>query len=511
MIKKLKSLNRYISLSLLVFLIFTKLILISSGAPNPVTNLQNISSETYINWTWSDPSGSFDDVQVFINGSLKANISRSVRFYNASNLQSDTTYIIGTRSRKWFNEKRGPGRYEYSIWNNQTSKTTPDRTPPLIIKNLNNVSYAANYINWTWIDPTTDDFSEVMIYINGSFKENVTKGVQYYNSTGLIYGTEYNISTRTIDINRNINLTWVNRTARTAPDNTPPVTEINLSGNLITYPNWYDSEVEVSFSAIDDISGLQRTEYYLDNGSSWDGNWIIYSSPFNVREEGDTVVRYRSIDHIGNVESINGTQIRIDTIPPQINISNLDDGGLYTTDVNPIINILEINDPQSIIKTLNGNSYSDQLITAEGNYLLNVSVVDITQHIVHNNISFIIDKTPPQGINDLNNDTFEPDYINWTWTDPSIFDLSYVKVYIDGQFQADVPGGIQFYSAENLDPNTQYEIGARTVDLAGNINQTWANHTARTSPLPPIPEQCVSSCSVIINYIIHSETGFEIS
>ncbi|MCX9085668.1 MAG: hypothetical protein OIN87_12815 [Candidatus Methanoperedens sp.] len=33
-------------------------------------------------------------------------------------------------------------------------------------------------------------------------------------------------------------------------------------------------------------------------------------------------------------------------------------------------------------------------------------------------------------------------------------------------------------------PATMYEIGTRTVDLAGNINETWKNNTAFTSPLP---------------------------
>lgn len=94
--------------------------------------------------------------------------------------------------------------------------TTKDYKPPRSISNLKNISSSPKYINWTWKDSIDKDFAKVMIYINGTFKVNVTKGRQYYNATGLDPNTYYKISTRTVDTSGNVNRTWVNNSARTA-------------------------------------------------------------------------------------------------------------------------------------------------------------------------------------------------------------------------------------------------------------------------------------------------------
>ncbi len=88
-------------------------------------------------------------------------------------------------------------------------------TSPASITNLHNTTFAQTYITWTWADPSDSDFSKVMIFLDGSFSTNVSKGVQYYNATGLTSGTTHTISTRTVGTSGSINLTWVNHTATT--------------------------------------------------------------------------------------------------------------------------------------------------------------------------------------------------------------------------------------------------------------------------------------------------------
>ncbi|HLB69580.1 MAG: hypothetical protein OIN88_11510 [Candidatus Methanoperedens sp.] len=39
---------------------------------------------------------------------------------------------------------------------------------------------------------------------------------------------------------------------------------------------------------------------------------------------------------------------------------------------------------------------------------------------------------------------------------------------------------MKYYNATNLIPGTTYTISTRTVDIAGNINKIWVNHSART-------------------------------
>jgi len=93
--------------------------------------------------------------------------------------------------------------------------TIPDTTPPGSVKNLNATVIGLDFINWTWTNPADEDYAKAMIYLNGEFKENVSKPVSFYNATNLTPDTLYELGIRTVDLVGNINQTWVNATART--------------------------------------------------------------------------------------------------------------------------------------------------------------------------------------------------------------------------------------------------------------------------------------------------------
>lgn len=99
---------------------------------------------------------------------------------------------------------------------------TSDTAPPDSVTNLRNITYASTYINWTWTDPSNEDFARVKVYLDGVYKDDVLKGVQYYNAT-VTPGT-YTIGTRTVDISGNINDTMKTHTATTI---LPPIRYIN--------------------------------------------------------------------------------------------------------------------------------------------------------------------------------------------------------------------------------------------------------------------------------------------
>ena len=88
-----------------------------------------------------------------------------------------------------------------------------DETPPASVTALVNVSYATNYINWTWTDPADLDFEKVLIYLDGTPMGEVPIGVQSYNAT-VSPGT-YTIGTKTVDERGNINATMKTHTATT--------------------------------------------------------------------------------------------------------------------------------------------------------------------------------------------------------------------------------------------------------------------------------------------------------
>ncbi len=88
--------------------------------------------------------------------------------------------------------------------------------PPAGVTGLHNITYARRYIVWNWTDPGDTDFDRVMVYLDGKFRKNVTKGTGQYTAAILPPNSVHTISTHTVDKRGNINQTWVNHTARTA-------------------------------------------------------------------------------------------------------------------------------------------------------------------------------------------------------------------------------------------------------------------------------------------------------
>jgi len=73
-------------------------------------------------------------------------------------------------------------------------------------------------------------------------------------------------------------------------------------------------------------------------------------------------------------------------------------------------------------------------------------------------------------------------WINWSWKNPQYIGFGHVMLYLNGTFITNIFGPQNFYNTTGLSPDTSYELGTRTVDTSGNINQTWVNRTAKTLP-----------------------------
>lgn len=79
------------------------------------------------------------------------------------------------------------------------------------------------------------------------------------------------------------------------PDITPPVTTCTLDGELVG--GVYISDVTVTLTATDDISGVNYTMYKINGGI-----WQEYLSPFVVSETGTYTIYFYSVDNAENVE-----------------------------------------------------------------------------------------------------------------------------------------------------------------------------------------------------------------
>ncbi|NMX22070.1 hypothetical protein C5S30_06495 [ANME-1 cluster archaeon GoMg4] len=131
--------------------------------------------------------------------------------WNSSEIPSDINLTLDGTDMKLQNSlPLGEGSHSFAI----SGSSLDDTTPPASIINLANIT-GQTWLNWTWTNPGDVDFSHVLVYLNGTWMENVTE--EWYNTTGLEPDTEYEIGTRTVDDTGNINGTWVNGTGRTAP------------------------------------------------------------------------------------------------------------------------------------------------------------------------------------------------------------------------------------------------------------------------------------------------------
>ncbi|MHA1960725.1 MAG: OmpL47-type beta-barrel domain-containing protein [Candidatus Thorarchaeota archaeon] len=88
-------------------------------------------------------------------------------------------------------------------------------------------------------------------------------------------------------------------------DKTAPNTTIHLAGNAIS-DGVFASDVTVSFTAVDDESGVVLTEYSLDGIL-----WNEYEGEFVVDWEGETSILYRSNDEAGHVEDYKTETIQV--------------------------------------------------------------------------------------------------------------------------------------------------------------------------------------------------------
>ncbi|MDP2838135.1 MAG: hypothetical protein Q8O53_02560 [Candidatus Moranbacteria bacterium] len=97
-------------------------------------------------------------------------------------------------------------------------------------------------------------------------------------------------------------------------DVTPPTTKLSLSGTQGTN-DWYTSDVTVILTAIDNEngSGVEKTEYSIDNGTTWN----MYVDPLIIIQEGTTTLQYFSTDKTGNQEAVQTETIQIDKTAPE--------------------------------------------------------------------------------------------------------------------------------------------------------------------------------------------------
>jgi hypothetical protein len=191
-----------------------------------------------------------------------------------------------------------------------------DTAPPSSISNLQNQSAGGTWIYWNWTNPGDSDFSQAIVYINGSNVANTSNN--YYTATGLSPETEYTITVHTKDINGNVNNTNVSSVAQTT-NAIPPSSVTDLqsqsAGSTWIYWNWTNpadadfNHTEVWINGIFKSNVSAPANYYNATGLNASTNYTIQT---------------RTVDHVGNINTtwVNNTAATItvvDITAPAIN------------------------------------------------------------------------------------------------------------------------------------------------------------------------------------------------
>ncbi|WP_234414299.1 DUF6359 domain-containing protein [Paenibacillus sp. CAA11] len=103
--------------------------------------------------------------------------------------------------------------------------------------------------------------------------------------------------------------------AMSTNDAVAPVTTITVKGKTGSEV-FNTGNVGIAFWADDEGSGVERTEYRLNEGP-----WQPAEQGFTLSQDGRFTLDYRSVDQAGNVEEFKRVQINIDKLPPVIQLT----------------------------------------------------------------------------------------------------------------------------------------------------------------------------------------------
>ena len=181
-------------------------------------------------------------------------------------------------------------------------------------------------------------------------------------------------------------------------DSTPPTTSIKLGG-VLGESGWYVSSVNVTLTAVDDASGVNRTEYSFDGAV-----WTVYSSPF-LLDEGIYTIYYRSVDNAGNMEEAKNVLVKIDYTPPVTDASlggEEGSAGWFRSNVSFSLEAADnLSGVAAMYYRVNGgmwlNYTGSQVFSEEGFYAVEYYSVDVAGNVESVcTCEFAIDKTPPE-------------------------------------------------------------------------------------------------------------------
>ncbi|MBI2529735.1 MAG: hypothetical protein HYW05_01145 [Candidatus Diapherotrites archaeon] len=251
-------------------------------------------------------------------------------------------------------------------------------------------------------------------------------------------------------------------------DKTAPIT----TDNAIT--GWVNTDVVVILTSVDNLSGVTKTYYSINNGAEQEGTQIT------LTETGEYIISYYSTDIAGNVEDAKqSAKVQIDKIAPEISVIAPEERDYSYTAILPLN--FSATDADSGLKELNAeldgiavnsgeniNLYSYAL----GQHTLVISAIDNAGNSATKSVVFnLIDDVKPESNAEL---AGTPGNNNWYVSDATIIltaidaksGVKKIQYSTDGSTYADYAAPL-IISTEGLTT-----IYYRAEDNSGNIEDT---------------------------------------
>jgi len=262
-------------------------------------------------------------------------------------------------------------------------------------------------------------------------------------------------------------------------DKTPPTISLSRSGTSGSL-GWYRSDVVVSGSASDSVSGLASLSASCG------------ALPCTITAEGTTTVNATATDNAGNTASTS-TTVKIDKTPPFINVSMPSpDGqnGWYRSNVEVDLQVGDTVSGLQSWSTPCGGSTCSLTITSEGTTTLTASADDVAGNSNSSSVTVKLDKTPPS----ISLVVPSPNGQNgWFVTPPTLTVDGSDAVSGVALKQIQVDGGSWQNGSAVVGGDGTHNVSARVQDVAGNTST--ASATVKVDTTPPSVAALVSGTS----------------
>lgn len=239
-------------------------------------------------------------------------------FFSAKSLQAN---LLGFTDRLHLDIYRYPALVPTMPWLDSTAPGQPM---------LNKAVRKANGMELTWNTGDADTAYYVVYRFEGNAIGNLedashivttvrkqanTDTVQSFTDLTAVEGQTYTYAVTAVDRVHNESAASNGITVTNTLDSTPPTTTAVKTGTEGTN-GWYTSDVTIELTATDEGTGVERMEISLDGGA----NWLTYSGPVAIADEGVHAIAFRSTDAAGNVEATQTMSVSIDKTPPVVTI-----------------------------------------------------------------------------------------------------------------------------------------------------------------------------------------------